>query len=77
MTLSDIYRLTREFEQEHGYPPNLLYLHPRHLQDLKSQLQSQNLQDISGLLGLRLVVSADALHPHAGAVRLLHAGSGV
>lgn len=76
MMLSDVYRLAREFEQEHGYPPTLLYIHPRHLQHLKSQLQNQTTRDLSSLLGLQIIVSTDILHAHAGAVRLRQVSSG-
>lgn len=63
--LSFIYRLVREFEKEHGIHPNLLYLNPTHLQYLREQLaRDTQLDDIVRLLGMEVMVSAEAIHPH-------------
>lgn len=63
--LSFIYRLVRDFEKEHDRYPNLLYLNPLHLQSLQEQLElTDQLDDITRLLGMEIVVTAEAVHPH-------------
>ena len=63
--LSFIYRLARDFEKEHGVPPNLLYLNPTHLQFLRTQLDNeQQMDNIVKLLGMEVMVSSEVVHPH-------------
>lgn len=63
--LSFVYRLAREFEKEHGIRPNLLYLNPSHLQFLREQLNDeQQLDNIVKLLGMEIMVTNEAIHPH-------------
>ena len=63
--LSFVYRLVRSFEQEHGVPPNLLYLSPTHLHSLKEQLDAcEQMDDIVNLLGMEIVVTDETMHPH-------------
>ena len=63
--LSFIYRLARDFEKEHGVPPNLLYLNPTHLQFLRAQLdETWPLDNIVNLLGMEIMVSSEVVHPH-------------
>lgn len=63
--LSFIYRLARDFEKEHGVPPNLLYLNSTHLQFLREQLSDERQMDnIVKLLGMEIMVSDEVVHPH-------------
>ena len=63
--LSFIYRIAKEFEQEHGYRPNVLYLNHRHFSQLKRELaEIQNLGTMSRLLGMEIVLESDLTHPH-------------
>lgn len=64
--LSFIYKLVHDFAQEHeGLMPNLIYLSPLHLKNLKSQLASQyRVRELPRLLGMEVVVTKDAIHPH-------------
>ncbi len=63
--LSFIYRLVQDFEKEHGLAPNLLYLSPMHLHTLKSQLDSgEQLDDLISLLGMEIIITNEAVHPH-------------
>ena len=40
--LSYIYSVAKEFELEHGFSPNLLYMNYAHLECLKQQLEDPN-----------------------------------
>jgi hypothetical protein len=63
--LSYIYRLIRDFEQEHGIHPNILYLndvHARHLKD--GFAEEYSYQTIRDLLQMEFVVNKETLHPH-------------
>ena len=62
--LSFIYRLVRDFEQEHGIHPNLLYLNSTHLRFLREQLDEQQLDNIVKLLGMEIMVTNEVIHPH-------------
>jgi len=63
--LSFIYRLVRDFEKEHGLYPNLLYLNPAHLHSLQEQLDSRGqLDQLVQLLGMEVIVTQEAVHPH-------------
>lgn len=63
--LSFIYRLIHNFEQEHGFTPNLLYLNPFHLEKLRSQLDEKvGEPDLIRLLGMEIILSHEAVHPH-------------
>ena len=63
--LSFIYRLSRDFEKEHGIHPNLLYLNPTHLQFLREQLDNEEqLDNIVKLLGMEIMVTNEVIHPH-------------
>jgi hypothetical protein len=69
--LSFIYRLARDFEQEHGIHPNLLYLNPTHLQSLREQLDgSEQLDRVVQLLGMEVMVTREAMHPHVAWTQL-------
>jgi hypothetical protein len=63
--LSYIYRLIRDFEQEHGIHPNLLYLNQFHASHLKQGLDERfSFQAICDLLRLELIIDQDIMHPH-------------
>jgi hypothetical protein len=63
--LSFIYRLVRDFEKEHGLHPNLLYLNPVHLHTLQQQLDSHaQFDELVKMLGMEIVVTQEAVHPH-------------
>ncbi len=63
--LSFIYQLVNEYEHEHGFRPNVLYLNREHFHELTSQLaEIRNLGTISRLLGMELVLDTDVTHPH-------------
>ena len=63
--LSFIYRLVKQFEASHGYPPNLLQISPEHYSLLKEStpLLSHH-EDLRKFLGMRIIFSRDAVHPH-------------
>ena len=63
--LSYILRLAFDFERQHGYWPNMLYLNTdqyRHWQQEFSE--SADFDEISRRLSMDIVISVDALHPH-------------
>ena len=63
--LSFIYRLVRDFEKEHGIQPNLLYLNQMHLNFLREQLSpAEQPNAIFRQLGLEIIITQEATHPH-------------
>lgn len=63
--LAYIYSLMRDFEQEHGMLPNLLYLNRFHGERLKHALDGQfSMSDIREVLQMELVIDHDIVHPH-------------
>lgn len=67
--LSYIYRLVRDFEQRHDTRPNLIYLNQQHFSMLKSQLAKFiGLERLVTLLGMEVVISEEATHPHVASV---------
>lgn len=68
--LSFIYRLVRNFEKEHGVAPNLLSLNQAHLSALCEEMKtSLKLDELVGLLGLEIIISQEAIHPHVSWVQ--------
>ena len=62
--LSFIYRLIRDFEQQHGIHPNLLYLNEYHVKHLMDGVADDfSLQNITELLELDLIINREVLHP--------------
>lgn len=62
--LSYLYQIARHFEQQHGYPPNILYLSSSHLFRLQNDLADiPQLSDLTLFLGMELVLSDDYTHP--------------
>jgi len=65
--LSFIYRMYREYEREHQYPPNVLYINSEHFERLRREFANPNdLNGIRRLLGMEIVVKRDAVHPQMG-----------
>ena len=63
--LSFIYRLIRDFEQEHGIEPNVLYINEIHAQHLKNGFEEHySYLTIRDLLRMELVISREVIHPH-------------
>jgi len=63
--LSFIYRLVNDFQREHRFRPNVLYINPIHLDRLHSDFANQkDLVEISRLLDMEILLSPDAVHPH-------------
>jgi len=62
--LSYIYSVAKEFEREHGFSPNLLYMNYAHLECLKLQLDDPNdFNSILVFLGMELILQQEAVHP--------------
>ncbi len=68
--LSFIYRLGRDFEKEHGIYPNLLYLNPVHMHFLREQMSTKQLDKIVELLGMEIIITQEATHPHVAWTQL-------
>ena len=64
--LSFILRLQRDFEREHGFAPNVLYLNRELYQRLKFDLGDALRPSVSDRLGLDIILSTDSIHPHVG-----------
>ncbi|MDH5189618.1 MAG: hypothetical protein OEW89_00025 [Gammaproteobacteria bacterium] len=62
--LSFIYRLMKEYENKHGIRPNLIYINSEHFNTLRRQLESCRIEALPKLLGMDVVLSNDASHPH-------------
>ena len=62
--LSDIYSAAKEFEREHGFSPNLLYMNYAHLECLKQQLEDPyDFNSILVFLGMELILRQEAIYP--------------
>lgn len=62
--LDYIYRLMRDFEQEHGFNPNLLYLNKSHGEHIKLFFdETFTLQQIVEILGMEVVIDQEIIHP--------------
>lgn len=62
--LSFIYRIASEFQKEHGYPPNTLFLNRQHLARLKLELAGVKMESILGFLGMEIRLEQESSHPH-------------
>jgi len=63
--LAYIYRLIRDFEQQHGMYPNILFLNRDHSEHLKASFsENYSMHDITGFLQVELVLDQDSMHPH-------------
>lgn len=62
--LSFIYNVGQQFEKEHGFSPNTLYMNYAYLECLKQQLENPlDFDSVTSLLGMELVISADSVRP--------------
>ena len=69
--LSFIYRLVRDFEVAHDIQPNLLYLNQVHMRVLREQLNTaEQLDEIVQLLGMEIIITQEATHPHVAWAQL-------
>ena len=65
--LSFVYRLCREFEREHGFRPNVLFINSAHLERLRGDFDNpDDLTAIRRLLGLEILLRRDSVHPQVG-----------
>ena len=63
--LSHIFRLIKNFEQEHGIHPNLLHLNRNHVDHLKAAFEdTYSLEKIMNVLDMELIIEQDIMHPH-------------
>jgi hypothetical protein len=63
--LSYIFRLAFDFEREHGYWPNMLYLNAEQFRHWQGEFkQPEDFDEITRRLRMEIVISVDALHPH-------------
>ena len=63
--LSFLYRLAHDFELSHGYRANLLYISQSHYDALLEDLSEINdLDNLKQFLGMDIVFSEEATHPH-------------
>ena len=63
--LSFLYNLAHHFEISHGYRANLLYINPLHYSALRAELSEiDELDKLTQFLGMDLVISDEATHPH-------------
>lgn len=62
--LNQIYCVAKDFETEHGFCPNIVYMNYAHLECLKQQLDDPN--DFNAILvfmGMELIIEQDAYCP--------------
>jgi hypothetical protein len=64
--LSYIYRIASEFQKEHGYPPNTLFLNRQHLTRLKLEFAGVRIEKMLDLLAMEIRVEQESGHPHVG-----------
>lgn len=63
--LSFLYHLAHNFELSHGYQANLLYIRQEHFNALRHDLDGINdLDKLTQFLGMDIVFSEEATHPH-------------
>ena len=63
--LSFLFHLAHDFELSHGYQPNLLYIKQSHFEVLRQDLaEIRDLDKLSQFLGMEIVFSEEATHPH-------------
>ena len=63
--LSFLYHLAHDFQISHGYRANLLYINQAHFDTLRSQLaEIDDLGKLTQFLGMEIVLSEEATHPH-------------
>jgi len=69
--LSYIYSVAKQFEQDHGYSPNLLYMNYAQLECLKNQLEDPNdFNSILVFMGMELILEQDTVAPNVAWARV-------
>lgn len=62
--LGFIIRLVSNYEKEHGFRPNLLYINKVHCQHLKDAFDEKfSFSHIAEMLQMEIIVEPDATHP--------------
>ena len=64
--LSHINRIASEFQKEHGYPPNTLFLNRQHLARLKLEFAGVQVEKMLEVLGMDVRLEPESPHPHVG-----------
>lgn len=63
--LSFLIQIASQFELEHGYRPNVLYINPQHFKSLQSALSEiKGLDALTQFLGMEIVLSNESRQPH-------------
>ncbi len=63
--LSFLIQIANQFENEHGYRPNVLYINPQHFKTLQGALSEiRGLDALTRFLGMEIVLADDACQPH-------------
>ncbi len=63
--LSFLIQIANEFEREHGYRPNVLYISPQHFKSLQGALSEiKGLEALTQFLGMEIVLSEESCQPH-------------
>lgn len=63
--LSFLFKLANNFEREHGYRANVLYLNQGHFQCLKESLaEIKGLDALNKFMGMEIVLMTDAGQPN-------------
>jgi len=63
--LSFLIQIANQFEHEHGYHANVLYINSSHFQSLQAALaEIKGLDALTQFLGMEIVLSDDAYQPH-------------
>ena len=63
--LSFLYHQAHDFELNHDYRANLLYINPQHFIALRQELaEIHDLDKLTQFLGMDIVISEEAAQPH-------------
>ena len=62
--LSVLNQLTTRFEQKKGFRPNLLFINTEQLEQLKEQLSEADIEILSQLIGMDIVIEENTSEPH-------------
>ncbi len=69
--LSVLNQLTTRFEQKNGFRPNLLYVNTQQLEQLKEQLSEADIEILSQLIGMDIVIVENTSKPHVSWAQIL------
>lgn len=62
--LSVLNQLTTRFQQKKGFRPNLLFINTEQLEQLKEQLSEADIEILSQLIGMDIVIEENTSEPH-------------